>query len=214
MYKTECLKSPRDALIHFINMNMRHDSRVSIRLKADINLMACANYVAYVEGCTQHRAIAAVSAMGCGVLHRLDKIFLDNDIYEECRKNIIPSMMLSSTIMSKIITNAIKYNDLLMIDGSTISVWMWDDVYSDMYEFVNRYYTDESSLANYIFWLGLDKLISCEELYSGIIVSDSSGEVIRHIKYAKTIVNEINGFYASIYDLSIKGHLFRTEDKP
>lgn len=207
-FDTGDLNSPRDKLIELINMDMKRDSRVSVRFKTDGDIMKYGAYIASVEKCTRHRAIASVSAMGVGILYYLERNFLDNDKYEECRKNIIPYMMLSGASISRIITNTIKNNDLLVLDGRTVPVWMWDDISGDICGFANRYYIGESSLANYTFWLGLDKLVSCEELYSGIITSDSSDEVMRHINYAKTIVNEVNDFYASIYDLNNGGHLF------
>jgi len=198
------LKSPRYKLIKLVNMDMKRDNRSKIGFKLDGNLMMCATYVASIEGCTQHRAIAAVSAMGCGILSYIEKNHIYMDKYMEC-KSIIPKMLVSGVRISEIISDAVVNKFLFKLDGKSVYVNTWNNVSGFISGFADRYYLEGHSTASATFWLGLDKLMLYEELYEGL---ESVEEVMLHINLAKAIPDQINAFNACICDLNNGGHLF------
>jgi len=198
------LNSPRDKLIELVEKDMSRDNRIKIGFKLDGNLMMCATYVASIEGCTQHRAIAAVSAMGCGVLYYLEKNYIDNDKYMEC-KSIIPKMLVSGVRISEIISDAIVNKFLFRLDGKSVYVNTWDDASGFISGFADRYYMEGHSTASATFWIGLDKLMSNEELYKDLANVE---EVMSYVSLAKAIPDQINAFNACICDLNNGGHLF------
>jgi len=198
------LNSPRDKLIELVEKDMSRDNRIKIGFKLDGNLMMCATYVASIEGCTQHRAIAAVSTMGCGVLYYLEKNYIDNDKYMEC-KSIIPKMLVSGVRISEIISDAIVNKFLFRLDGKSVYVNTWDDASGFISGFADRYYMEGHSTASATFWIGLDKLMSNEELYKDLANVE---EVMSYVSLAKAIPDQINAFNACICDLNNGGHLF------
>jgi len=198
------LNSPRDKLIELVEKDMSRDNRIKIGFKLDGNLMMCATYVASIEGCTQHRAIAAVSAMGCGILYYLEKNYIDNDKYMEC-KSIIPKMLVSGVRISEIISDAIVNKFLFRLDGKSVYVNTWDDASGFISGFADRYYMEGHSTASATFWIGLDKLMSNEELYKDLANVE---EVMSYVSLAKAIPDQINAFNVCICDLNNGGHLF------
>ena len=203
-FGSDDLSSPRDKLIDYIKMDMQRDSRSKVGFVVDSSMMMSATYVASIEDCTQHRAIASISAIGSGVLYYLEKTSIDDDKYAECN-SIIPRMLLSKARISEVISKAIIDKILFKLDGRSMYINMWDDVAGFISGFADRYHLDSHSVASCTFWIGLNKLITYEELYENL---ESSEEVMMYISISKTVIDQINEFNSCIIDMNKEGHLF------
>jgi hypothetical protein len=195
----------RDKLIEFIRMDMTRDGREHITFKNDNGIDAFAGYVATVEdGCTQRRAVAAVCAIGADILYGFEESDIDKDNHNACR-SIIPKIILSKKVMSQVLKPIIIKKSLFVIEGISSRVQIWSDVSGFVYGFADRYHLESSTVFAVVFWLGLDKLIGCDELYSHIKDDD---DAVNSIELSKNLTHKINDFNDVILHLNDGGFLF------
>lgn len=194
----------RDKLIELIRMDMTRDGRDHITYKNDNDLLVYASYVANVEdGCTQHRAVAAVCAIGADILYSLEISDIDKDKYNGCRY-AISKIILSKKATSQIFAMTIVNKSLFVINGITKRVQIWSDVAGFVRGFADRYHLESSTVFAVVFWLGLDKLIDSDEYYSDLKDND---DIVDIIKLAKNLTSKINEFNDVVSHLNDQGFL-------
>lgn len=192
-------KTYRDRLIGYIKMDMSNDDRSYMSIKIKNNLLLYAGYVADVESsCTKRRAIASICGIGADVLYGLEISVIDKDKHDEYRSKRSKMLTLNRSLLN-IVNQVIADQRMFVIDGGSTQVHIWNDVYGFVYGFADRYNLGNSSVAAMTFWLGLDKLISHEEMYS--FIGDFKDAVLM-IEYAKSIPAQINDFNHDMVRLS------------